>query len=173
MSGRRTQSWDGQDEEDGGYNVMQVCLNGHQITAHAASMPQLLKDFCSDCGAKTITACPECQALIQGYYHSPGVFSLSQTPVPNNCHACGTAYPWRQDALASAIEILQMELKGQDAVDVTALVSVVAIDSPKAEVAALKLKNLMSKLGKPAYEVAIKVISDLASETAKKTLGMK
>ena len=66
-----------------------------------------------------------------------------------------------------------MELEGQDAIDAVALVPVVATDNPRSEVAALKLKRLMSKMGKPAYDVGIKVISDLVSETVKKTMGIK
>jgi hypothetical protein len=136
-------------------------------------MPEFCKEFCPNCGAKTVMACPECHTPIPGHYYIPGTFSLDETTVPNNCHACGSAYPWRQDALASATEILQFEMGGQDATEAAALVPIIAMDSPKAELAALKLKRLMSKLGKPAYDVAIKVVSDLASETAKKTLGMK
>lgn len=49
-----------------GYDVMQVCLNGHQITDEVIFTPQHKKPFCPECGAATITACPECQAPIQG-----------------------------------------------------------------------------------------------------------
>ena len=119
--------------------------------------------------------CPECHTPIQGHYRSPGVLSIRETPVPNNCQGCGTAFPWRQDAIASAIEILQMQLEEeeQDATEVAELVPVIAIETPKTQLAALKLKRLMSKLAKPAYDVSIKVVSDLVSETTKETLGMK
>ena len=152
---------------------MQVCLNGHQITDSANAMPQFRKAFCAECGAKTIMGCPECHATIQGHYYSPGVLSIRETPVPNNCHSCGTAFPWRQDAIASAIEILQMQFDGQDATQVAELVPAIAAETPKTQLAALKLTRLMSKLAKPAYDISIKVVSDLASETAKKTFGMK
>jgi hypothetical protein len=36
----------------------------------------------------------------------------------------------------------------------------------------LKLKRVIGKLGKPLYDISIKVITDIASETAKKTLGL-
>jgi len=39
-------------------------------------------------------------------------------------------------------------------------------------VAALKLKKLLGKLGKPTYNFCIRVLSDLMSETAKKTFGV-
>lgn len=161
--------------EPEGYDVKQVCLNGHTITDTAATQPQFTKPFCSTCGERTITACPECNAPIQGTYHVPGVAVLSFTlqVAPNNCHQCGAAYPWRQAAIATAIEVLQMDLVGQDATDVAELVQAVSIDTPRTEIAALKLKRLLPKLGKATYDVAIKVVSDVASETAKKTLGLK
>ena len=92
---------------------------------------------------------------------------------PNYCHGCGAAYRWRQTAIANAIEVLQMDLEGQDAADAADLVRAVAVETPRTEIAALKLKRLLPKLGKATYDVAIKVISDVASETAKKTLGLK
>ena len=150
---------------------MQVCLNGHRITAAAETMPHHRKPFCTDCGKKTIDACPDCSAPIQG--HLKGILSVRPPNVPNNCPNCGTAYPWRQDAIANAIEVVQMEMDAADAASVPELVNMVVIEAPRTEVAALKLKKLLGKLGKPAYDVSIQVLSDLISETAKKTLGMK
>jgi hypothetical protein len=48
--GRRQQP----DEE--GYNVMQVCLNGHRITDAAATYPHDRKQFCDACGEKRSTS---------------------------------------------------------------------------------------------------------------------
>lgn len=45
-------------------------------------------------------------------------------------------------------------------------------DTPKTEAAALKLKSVLRKLSGSAYEMAVKVITDIASETAKKTIGL-
>jgi len=46
-------------------------------------------------------------------------------------------------------------------------------DTPKSESAALKMKHVLSKVGKPLYDVALKVATDVAAETAKKILGLK
>ena len=162
-----------QPRKQGSHDVMQVCLSGHQITDRAKEAPQFCKAFCSDCGARTIMACPECDAPIQGHYWSPTGFSTRTTPVPNNCHACGAAYPWRQQALAAAIEAVQLELDAQDAAAAAALVPAVAAETPSTELAAYKLNTLLAKLQKPAYDIAIKVVSDIASETAKKTFWPK
>jgi len=43
-------------------------------------------------------------------------------------------------------------------------------NTPRSEVATLRMQRVLGKLGKPAYDIAIKVISDLVSETVKKTL---
>ena len=40
----------------GYHDVQQVCLNGHQTTDSYNSYPKFRKDFCSDCGEKTIYA---------------------------------------------------------------------------------------------------------------------
>ena len=162
--GRRQQP----DEE--GYDVMQVCLNGHQITDVAELLPHHRKQFCPACGEKTVDACPECKAPIQG--HLKGIIS-KPVEVPNNCPNCGTAYPWRQEAIANAVEVVQMEMDAADAASVPDLVKMVTIEAPRTQVAALKLKKLIGKLGKPAYDISIHVLSDLLSETAKKTFGMK
>lgn len=69
--------------------------------------------------------------------------------------------------------MLEMGLEGQDAAAVAGLVRDVATETPRTQLAALKLKMLLPKLGKATYDIAIKVVSDLASETAKKTLGFK
>lgn len=153
-----------------GYDVMQVCLNGHQITDAAEMMPDHMKPFCPDCGEKTIVACPDCGTPIQG--HLKNVLSARQSPVRNNCHQCGTAYPWRQHALAAAVEVMGMELEGQDATDAAALIAAVSVDTPRTELSALKLKKLLGKLSKPVYDVAIKIIGDVAAATAKSHLGI-
>lgn len=69
--------------------------------------------------------------------------------------------------------MLQANLDPTDAEAVPALVQNVAVESRFTARAAERLKGMLGKLGKAAYDVAIKVISDVASETAKKILGLK
>ncbi|HEX4096622.1 MAG TPA: DUF2321 domain-containing protein, partial [Caulobacteraceae bacterium] len=119
-----------------------------------------------------IDTCAECNAAIPGYYHSD-VIAVANTPTPSYCIQCGTAYPWR----AAAIENLQELLRegGLEADDIAAAeraIPDVIQETPKTESATIKLGRVLQKMGKPAYDVAIQVLSDLASETAKKTLGL-
>lgn len=170
-------SWDWMEREAEpmreGFDVMQVCLNGHQISAFAQSQPEFSQAHCSDCGARTISACEKCNTPIRGHYHSPGVLSLAETPVPKYCFRCGTAYPWQVAALENLEGILKEGgLSEADMQEATIALPDVVQDTPKTQLASLKFKRLLGKLGKPIYDVAIKVVSDIASETAKKTMGL-
>lgn len=79
------------------HDIQQVCLNGHQITDSYNSAPELRRAFCSQCGAATITACPECNAPTKGGYRVPGVLAIGfTTPVPKHCEDCGSPYPWEK-----------------------------------------------------------------------------
>ena len=160
-----------QRKSDRGYDVMQICLNGHQITDSAESLPDHKKDFCPNCGEKTIIECPACNAKIQGHLNRS--MSSKSAPIPNNCHACGTAYPWRLQSIAASIEILEMELHGQDLSDATSLIKDISVDTPKTEISALKLNKILKTLSKPVYDVAIKVIADLSVAAAKSHFGIK
>lgn len=80
----------------GRYDVMQVCLGGHQITDSYNSYPQHRQDFCDKCGRATVTKCLSCGAEIRGDYIVDNVISASTTPVPMNCRNCGKAYPWKR-----------------------------------------------------------------------------
>ena len=80
----------------GYYDVQQVCLNGHQITDRFNTAPQFRRDFCANCGAKTIHECPSCRRPIPGDYHADEVVFLGgpSTPVPPHCEHCGQRFPW-------------------------------------------------------------------------------
>jgi hypothetical protein len=88
------------------YDTAQVCLNGHAVNDMVRAAPQLNKDFCTECGAPTITACQNCKAPIQGEYHVPGVFGFGAAySPPSFCHKCGAAYPWTEAKLQAAREL--------------------------------------------------------------------
>jgi hypothetical protein len=95
------------------------------------------------------------------------------TAVPSYCYNCGAAYPWQQSAIDNLKEIFkESELSAEDVAIAEATLPDVLQDTPRTESASLKLRGIMGKLGKPLYDISIKVITDIASETAKKTLGL-
>jgi hypothetical protein len=77
-------------------DTQQVCLNGHQITDLYKFSPTSRKDFCTSCGAKTITNCQNCGKEIPGEVHYERVVNLSgiATSVPKICQYCGKKFPW-------------------------------------------------------------------------------
>lgn len=157
----------------GTYDQMQVCINGHQITARAQRSPELRAKHCSQCGVATIDQCPSCQASIRGVYDVPGVFAARATPVPQYCHNCGSAYPWQEAAIENLRDVLREgDLSEADFAELESALPDVIRDTPKTESASLRVKRLLGGVGKPVYDVAVRVISDIASETAKKTMGL-
>jgi hypothetical protein len=64
-----------------GYDVAQVCLNGHIVNFFAGSQPERNENFCSACGERTIVQCPHCKTKIRGQYHEFGAESF-QPDIP-------------------------------------------------------------------------------------------
>ncbi len=78
-------------------DTMQVCLNGHVVNADFYKYPKLNKDNCEECGAETITNCPnpECNKPIPGNLRrATGMTIKSRQSAPNFCQYCNKAFPW-------------------------------------------------------------------------------
>lgn len=98
----------------GTYRVAQMCPSGHVATAAADQNPERREVFCSRCGEPTLTRCPSCNASIRGRYHVEGVIGLGANyEPPAFCHNCGSAFPWTEHKIASAVELVEVgaELK--------------------------------------------------------------
>src|SRR5690242_9725539 len=74
--------------------------------------------------------------------------------------------------MAKLVLVLRSGLDTADAEGVEALVENIARDTPFTQNAAARLKGMLPKLGKSAYDIAVKIISDIASETVKKIMGL-
>lgn len=158
---------------DNWFDTMQVCNNGHKITEYLVSYPNYGQPFCSTCGAKTIAECPACNRPIPGHHHIPGILALDKKAVPKYCIGCGAPYPWQGAAIENLSEVLRHHgVTEQDLQKVNAALPDIVHDTPKTESASLKLMSVLKTLGKSAYDISIKVVTDVASETAKKTMGL-
>lgn len=154
-----------------GYDIAQVCMNGHVITKYAGTMPEFNKTYCPDCGEKTITACPHCNMQIQGYYHTPGVICIGPSEEkrpPAFCHQCGKPFPWTDRNIEAAIDLFiesgklneaELEQTKQD-------IRNIARDIPQAEPSAMRIKKRLKFCGIVAYNV----IMEFASKTAAQIL---
>jgi len=156
-----------------GYDVAQVCPNGHVVNTMAREAPQHNQEYCLECGEKTITQCPSCRAEIQGRYYSPNVVVLGNAYVPPAyCGKCGAAFPWTgrrleaAAALANDLEGLSEDERQRLALTLPDLVR----DVPMTKVSADRFKRLVAKAGPQVAEAFRELLVDIASETAKKTI---
>jgi hypothetical protein len=78
----------------------------------------------------------------------------------------------REAEMKKLVSLLQENLDSNDGVGVAAVVGNVVAETKFTPQASERLKTMLSKLGKSAYEIAIKIISDIGSATAKKMLGL-
>jgi len=164
--------WYGDEQPDESwYDVMQVCLNGHKITAMLKSSPEYGKQHCPNCGAVTISNCQKCQAEIQGYHHLPNVIGGS-TDAPAFCHKCGEPFPWTTARLEAAQELAE-ELEGVNKEETELLKSSLddlVRDTPRTTLAATRFKRIVAKAGKGAAEAFKDILVGVISETAKKLI---
>lgn len=83
----------------------QICLNGH--VQHCDGSPFDSEEHCTRCGAACIDECPHCKEPIRGdKLYRPLGYSL-----PQFCHRCGGAYPWMQERLKTAQDLLDHDDK--------------------------------------------------------------
>lgn len=155
-----------------GYDIAQICLNGHIANGRWIDRPQHNQDSCPKCGEKTITKCPHCEATIRGYYHIPGIAGPDPRVAPAYCYSCGGPYPWTEAALKAARDLSDdlEELSNEDKGKLKGTLDDLVKDSPQTAVAAARFKRLLAKAGKSASEAFRQILVDVVSETAKKII---
>ena len=149
------------------HDVAQICLNGHVITRSVHAHSQFKKDFCPDCGSKTILHCPNCDHDIQGDY--PGVHSTRTKPAPVFCYNCGHPFPWTSAKLAAAQELTDEleELTDDEKELVKSSLDEMARRTPRQELAASRFKRILAKV-KGSRDFLYRLGVDIASEAIKK-----
>src|SRR5947209_1176897 len=149
------------DEYDG-YDVAQVCPNGHVATSHAITMPQFKTAFCEECGEATITECPSCQRLIRGTYLE-GVVMLGYKP-PAFCRHCGKPFPWTSGRVAAARELASEaeHLTFQERKELADTIDDLVRDVPRTQVSAGRFKRLATKAGQETAGALRAVLIDVA-----------
>jgi len=159
----------------GFYHTAQVCLNGHCITDRADEYPELRADFCSKCGAITIMHCQHCNSPIRGDYEVPNVCVLGRKyNPPLFCHACGKHFPWTSAKIQAAQELSEEvdELSATEKGILKENLPKISTDTPMSEPAAAKIAKVLKKISSPVGVTLQKLIVEIASETAKKAMGL-
>ncbi len=151
-----------------GYDVAQVCLNGHVTNSMTEARPLHSVDFCAACGSRTLTKCESCSAPIRGEYHSR-IQALYKAPA--YCIKCGLPFPWTAARVEAAKSLAEAsDLTEHEQLQLASSIQDVMTDTPKTEVASLRIRGLLAKAGKEVGSALRKVIVDVASEAAKKII---
>ena len=153
-----------------GYDTAQICENGHLIS-RLAETGKHTEDHCSKCGAKTITACGHCKEKIRGHLHGT-MPSIEEEPIPKFCHTCGHPYPWTEKGIKAAKElILEAEkLTPEEREILNKSLDEIVRDTPSTQVAVIRFKKILPKMGKDIAECMRSIVVEIASEAAKKFL---
>lgn len=154
------------------YEVAQICLNGHMITARYNSSPEQSAKYCDSCGEKNIISCENCHTHIRGSYVVPGVLGAFGYAIPSYCHECGKSYPWTQQKLEAAKELAEelSELSEEEKESLKKSLDDLVKDGPKTVVATTRFKRLVSKTG-PEIATGFKdILVDVVSESVKKAV---
>jgi len=153
------------------YDTAQICLSGHIINTCAETEPERNKNYCSECGAETITSCPKCGAKVLGQLHpSPQYLALPMIGAPKFCWTCGSPYPWTESRLKAAHDLAN-EIRGISKEERELLnqsLDELVEDIPQTNVAIVRFKKIMSKVGPELCDAFKKILIDIVSETVKK-----
>lgn len=155
-----------------------VCLNGHQQST-LVKWNQEVSGFCEQCGAKLISSCLNCSYPIAGLSDASDSRVLDLTwfsrkvVVPNYCHDCSKPYPWTQTRIQATQEIIDLsELDETDKQDFKSSIKDLLVDTPKTKIAAFKYNKYIKKMGEFAGNSLKEVLVVIASEAAKKSIGL-
>lgn len=157
----------------GYYLTGQVCLNGHPITSDASS--GLSQPFCSECGAATITHCPNCNAAIHGRYEEPSVVVFGNSYKPDAyCYSCGRPYPWTEAAIKNTALVIQEDEELSDTLKASLESSLpdVVSETPGTNLAVIRMKKALATAGKFTVDALRQFAIDFGCELARKSLGL-
>ena len=153
-----------------GRNAAQICVNGHVTNSVVQANPSHSQEFCSSCGARTVTQCATCKEPIRGHYHHPRVSAPYHAPA--YCHKCGTAYPWTAARIEAAKSLADeiAELDENERLLLKASIDDIVRDTPNSQVASLRFKKFAAKGGKEAASAMRDILVDVVSETVRKAI---
>jgi hypothetical protein len=145
---------------DGIHCDAQICLNGHILHWHGTTFDS--KTHCTKCGAACIDECTHCREPIHGAEKFTRVDAYSR---PQFCHGCGRPYPWMEDQIKTARELLSYDekLTAEDRLAVLENLKYVVSD-PTNTLAAAKRKLIEIKLENATDWVRV-AITDLVAKT--------
>ena len=156
-----------------GYDIAQICLNGHVIASTAGSSPEFRKKRCDICGGVTIMNCPSCNEHIKGYYHVSGVISFNMHyDLPRFCQNCGKPYPWIESKLIVAHELVDLmdTLNQEEKDDLKESIEELVKETSKVPVAKVKLKRYLLKVDSDISDGLKDILRDTLNDELKDSI---
>jgi hypothetical protein len=150
-----------------GYDVAQICRNGHIINGRSLDYPESNAAFCDKCGSGTISKCEKCSQDIRG--KNRGWMTVHEMPLPGFCRSCGGPYPWTAAALEAARQYTDEldQLSTDEREQLKGTLTDLTVDSPRTALAATRYQNLISKAGPVATAAMKQIMVPAAVEAAK------
>lgn len=149
------------------YHNAQICLQGH---VRSSDGRYERGEHCTKCGAACIDNCQYCGAPLRGQLANS---SVRHYDLPFFCPApeCGIAYPWMQDRLETARELLDdtENLSLDERAEVWDLLKF-AMSDPKSDWVQAKTKLIRTKLAKvstASRDILLDFAAKVAAEVAK------
>lgn len=159
----------------GYYAKAEICLNGHIVSANSTSDNH--ENFCSKCGAKTISSCPNCKSQIRGWYKPDGVVVLRSSntkfPLPAFCPSCGRPYPWTVSAIESTAALIEEdeEIPQEQKTKLIESLPDIVSETPRTKLAIVRLKKALVSVGKFTADGVRQFCIDFACELVKSSMG--
>jgi hypothetical protein len=147
-------------EADAPYCEAQICVQGDVQSSDGTPFDPA--GHCTKCGAPCINVCVSCKAPIRGKEK----YSAAVYECPSFCHRCGHPYPWMDDKLRTAHDLLfhDDQLTYEERKELWGLLRYV-MSSPKAELAPAKSKLISIKIQKAAAPIK-DFVTDLLAKYA-------
>lgn len=146
-----------------------ICENGHEISAAAYTCHD---KYCTKCGSRVISKCPNCNTTIRGCYDSQFGF-VGNYDVPAYCHSCGKPYPWTQAAIEAAVNMVkESDLTFEDQQKLISVLPDAVTETPRTQLASVRFKKAMSNVGSFIAEGLRDFAVSFGCEVFKNYLGL-
>lgn len=153
-----------------GYDIAQICLNGHLINSTYIHLPEHNSNYCGECGDQTIHQCPNCNRPIRGHLWC-NVISMSDINVPKCCLECGHAFPWTERKKRAAFELFAEEISDQEELKkIQDSLDSIAANAPDAQLAWYRIDKQIGKLPLPLQKIGKELTKALGTEVVVRSI---
>ena len=158
----------------------QYCENGDLITLDIRD-PYSTENFCSICGAKTITCCPHCGKpiigksvdLVENDYFGTSRNIVTVKSRPSHCSSCGEMFPWAETASNTIRDIL-IELEDVNPEEVQRTIDLIPdiiSVTPRTDLAKIRLRKIYSAAGDISKNILKSMIVKYACDAIRSFFG--